>query len=112
MSGEEYEVEAIHRATVLIGKQRRKTWSYYVKWKNYGPADNTWEPPDSFRGGSEHFIQNFWTRANTDGRDWQDLSMFKAGEEFFPQGPPRGVKARPKKAQETTEAYSDQPLDR
>ena len=49
----------------------------------------SWEPPDSFIDGSEHFIRDFWLRVDTRGRDWQDLSTFKLGDELFPTGPPR-----------------------
>lgn len=48
-----------------------------------------WEPVDSFLGGSEHFIEFFWNRVNTDGRDYQSIREFAVDEEFFPSGPPR-----------------------
>lgn len=49
---------------------------------------SSWEPKESFVG-SEHMIEQFWERANTSGRDYQDLSLFKIGEEFDLTGPPR-----------------------
>ena len=48
-----------------------------------------WEPPKSFKGGSEHFIDHFWSRIDTNGRDYNNLRDFNVGEEFFPSGPPR-----------------------
>lgn len=50
---------------------------------------HSWEPATSFQGGSEHFIQHFWGRVNTSGRDPEKINDFKADEEFFPSGPPR-----------------------
>ncbi|KAI0374886.1 hypothetical protein BV20DRAFT_1110710 [Pilatotrama ljubarskyi] len=101
MSGDEaeYEVETIVRAKVTRGKRGKKSWLYCVKWKNYSAADNTWEPVDSFAGGSEHFIERFWDRVSTGGRDYNDLSQFSVDEEFFPSGPPRRKKARKSNAE-------------
>ena len=36
---EEYEVEAI-----VDSKRETDGWYYRVKWKGYGPEENTWEP--------------------------------------------------------------------
>lgn len=47
----------------------------------------SWEPPSSFNGGSEHILTRFWERVG--GRDMNDASLFKSGEEVYPQGPPR-----------------------
>jgi hypothetical protein len=47
----------------------------------------SWEPVESFEG-SEDLINHFWERANVGGRDYRDMSVFKAGEEFLPTGPP------------------------
>lgn len=46
-----------------------------------------WEPIDSFVG-SEALVNAFWERAQTNGRDINDMSLFKAGETFHPVGPP------------------------
>ena len=48
----------------------------------------SWEPAESFEG-SEDIINRFWERANLGGRDHHDMSLFEAGEEFLPTGPPR-----------------------
>ncbi|KZT70133.1 hypothetical protein DAEQUDRAFT_725756 [Daedalea quercina L-15889] len=111
-SGEEYEVESIRQAKVVRGRQGRKDWSYLVKWKNYSNEDNTWEPPESFTGGSEHFISEFWLRVNTGARDWQDFSKFKLGDELFPTGPPRlRSKTTPKKPRESAKASSPSTME-
>ncbi|KAH9854226.1 hypothetical protein C2E23DRAFT_89037 [Lenzites betulinus] len=95
MSGdeEEYAVESILGAKVAK-KRGKKVWLYCVKWKNYGFDDNTWEPVESFAGGSEHFIERFWPRVSTNGRDYNDLGEFGVGEEFLPSGPPRRKQAK------------------
>ncbi|KAI0082616.1 hypothetical protein K474DRAFT_1654726 [Panus rudis PR-1116 ss-1] len=88
MADEEYEVEQIVKAEVRKQRGGRKTIMYLVKWKGYdNPSDNTWEPPESFEAGSEHFIENFWDRTR-DPRDRHDMSLFKLGEEILPRGPP------------------------
>ncbi|CDO68290.1 hypothetical protein BN946_scf184799.g17 [Trametes cinnabarina] len=92
----EYVVESIVRAKVAA-KRGKKYWLYSVKWKDYGLDENTWEPVESFAGGSEHFISAFWDRVNTNGRDYRDLRQFSVNEELFPTGPPRRKKI--KKAQ-------------
>ncbi|OCH92216.1 hypothetical protein OBBRIDRAFT_751660 [Obba rivulosa] len=94
---EEYEVEAILRAKVVKRPRGKKTWSYWVKWKNYEIADNTWEPTESFGNGSEHFIKSFWERIDLKGRDPYDLTQFNEDEEVFPSGPPRKAKKSPQK---------------
>jgi len=47
----------------------------------------SWEPADNFTGTDT--IENFWRKADTDGRDIKDMSLFKTGEHFLPIGPPR-----------------------
>ncbi|KAF8761053.1 hypothetical protein RHS01_00627 [Rhizoctonia solani] len=45
---EEYEVEQI------IGSKRQKgKWFYLIKWKGYGPEDNSWEPEDLLEHSQE-----------------------------------------------------------
>ncbi|KAI0721095.1 hypothetical protein C8T65DRAFT_254839 [Cerioporus squamosus] len=100
MTGVEYEVESILRAKVEGGSRGRKSWSYWVKWKGYGIEENTWEPPKSFKGGSEHFIDHFWSRIDTNGRDYNNLRLFEVDEEFFPSGPPRRIKPKKNKVEE------------
>ncbi|GJE86999.1 chromo domain-containing protein [Phanerochaete sordida] len=86
-SGDEYEVETVLRAKVVRKGSMRKTWHYLVKWKGYDdPAENTWEPYDSFEG-SEHIITGFWERIGG-GRDPSRMDLFEVGEEIFPVGPP------------------------
>ncbi|KAG6866985.1 hypothetical protein C0991_003901 [Blastosporella zonata] len=85
----EYEVENITQARVeKEGRKKNLIWKYNVRWKGYGPEDDTWEPVASFVG-SEDMIEQFWQRANSGGRDYRVLSLFKAGEEFVLTGPPR-----------------------
>ncbi|KAI9275375.1 hypothetical protein BY458DRAFT_146761 [Sporodiniella umbellata] len=54
---EEYEVESIedHRVT---GKTKKKL-EYFIKWKNYGSDDNTWESEDSV-ANAEELVQHYW----------------------------------------------------
>ncbi|CAA7271630.1 unnamed protein product [Cyclocybe aegerita] len=98
-SEQEYEVESIVEAKVEKEKASRKAknpkliWKYRVRWKGYGPQDDTWEPAESF-GGSENIVSTFWERANTNGRDVSDLSQFKLGEAFCHVGPPRPKRKR------------------
>ncbi|KAF5380888.1 hypothetical protein D9615_004022 [Tricholomella constricta] len=97
MSGEEeeYEVESIKQARVekASGRKKNLVWKYHVRWKGYGPDDDTWEPVESFVG-SEHIIERFWERSNAGDRDYHDISLFKAGEEFLITGPPRRKQKR------------------
>ncbi|PPR01479.1 hypothetical protein CVT26_015102 [Gymnopilus dilepis] len=92
---EEYEVEFIREARVESTSRSKKAnlvWKFLVRWKDYSPADDTWEPIESF-SGSEHIVEAFWKRVDTGDRDVRDLSQFKVGETFRPVGPPK----RPKK---------------
>jgi hypothetical protein len=49
---------------------------------------NSWEPVESF-AGSEDIVDRFWERANVGGRDYRNISLFNAGEQFLLTGPPR-----------------------
>ncbi|KAJ4487863.1 hypothetical protein J3R30DRAFT_3400518 [Lentinula aciculospora] len=104
---EEYIVESI--VTAHVKRQGRgKTWEYRVRWKGFTEKDDTWEPVKSFKG-SEHFIETFWQRASKtlNGRDIEDLNVFKIGEEFFPIGPPlRKRKSRPAILKDTSPVAS------
>ncbi|KAL0946630.1 hypothetical protein HGRIS_012826 [Hohenbuehelia grisea] len=91
---EEYEVECVLKARVeKVGRAKKACWKYNVRWKGYGPDDDTWEPVASF-AGSEHFLTQFWERTDTAGRDISDLGKFQVGEIFFPVGPPRMKRKR------------------
>ncbi|KAG6816443.1 hypothetical protein H0H87_005998 [Tephrocybe sp. NHM501043] len=105
---EEYEVENIREARVereKVGRKWNLIWKYNVRWKGYGPEDDTWEPVSSFVG-SENIIDQFWKRANLNGRDYRDLSLFKAGESFLLTGPPR---RKPKKRQSLNSSVQASP---
>ncbi|CAK5277651.1 unnamed protein product [Mycena citricolor] len=47
-----------------------------------------WEPIGSFDFNSD-IIASFWARIDLGGRDMNDLTLFKVGDEFLPMGPPR-----------------------
>ncbi|QRW20941.1 Retrotransposable element Tf2 protein [Rhizoctonia solani] len=50
---EEYEVEQI-----IDSKRQRGKWFYLIKWKGYGPEDNSWEPEELLEHSQEE-IQRF-----------------------------------------------------
>ncbi|KAF9535264.1 hypothetical protein CPB83DRAFT_841483 [Crepidotus variabilis] len=112
---EEYEVESVQEARVekAPGQGRAKNpklvWKYRVRWKNYGPSDDTWEPLASFND-SEHIVTAFWQRANTGGRDVEDLTQFTLGENFLPLGPPRKKLKRKTTADEPIDQLSTQSI--
>jgi hypothetical protein len=41
--------------------------------------------------GSEETLEHFWKRANTNGRDYQNVKQFSEGEVFMPVGPPKSA---------------------
>jgi len=93
----EYTVERILRARVAKGRGRapKKVWEYHVKWAGYdSDSDNTWESVKSFSGGSEHFIESFWTRITSYKRE--EVEKYVVGTEVFPTGPPRKVAKKQK----------------
>ncbi|QRW20479.1 Retrotransposable element Tf2 protein [Rhizoctonia solani] len=50
---EEYKVEQI-----IDSKRQRGKWFYLIKWKGYGPEDNSWEPEELLEHSQEE-IQRF-----------------------------------------------------
>ncbi|QRW21152.1 Transposon Tf2-7 polyprotein [Rhizoctonia solani] len=50
---EEYKVEQI-----IDSKQQQGKWFYLIKWKGYGPEDNSWEP-DELLEHSQEEIKRF-----------------------------------------------------
>ncbi|QRW24201.1 Retrotransposable element Tf2 protein [Rhizoctonia solani] len=53
LRGREYEVEQI-----IDSKQQRGKWFYLIKWKGYGPEDNSWELEELLEHSQEE-IQRF-----------------------------------------------------
>ncbi|KAF8751497.1 hypothetical protein RHS01_08596 [Rhizoctonia solani] len=47
---EEYKVEQI-----IDSKQQRGKWFYLIKWKGYGPEDNSWEPEELLEHSQRRF---------------------------------------------------------
>ncbi|KAI0306484.1 hypothetical protein B0F90DRAFT_761116 [Multifurca ochricompacta] len=85
----EYEVETILKAKVFM-RGKKMGWKFFVKWKGYQDADNTWEPFKSFENSGEEVIKRFWDRIDTKDRDVNSVEGWTNGEEVFPTGPPRG----------------------
>ncbi|KAI9466298.1 hypothetical protein BJY52DRAFT_1241145 [Lactarius psammicola] len=88
MATPEYEVESIIKAKVFM-RGKKMGWKFFVKWKGYGDADNTWEPFKSFENSGEGIVERFWERIDTKGRDVDSIEGWTNGEEVFPMGPPR-----------------------
>ncbi|KAF8729353.1 reverse transcriptase, partial [Rhizoctonia solani] len=47
-SKEEYKVEGI-----MDMEERDRKWSFQVKWKGYGPEENTWEPWENLKNAGK-----------------------------------------------------------
>ncbi|KAH0830749.1 hypothetical protein J3R83DRAFT_2228 [Lanmaoa asiatica] len=115
-------IESVTRARVHDKKGKKITWVRSIClqqrtrpkllcrnttsktcWSLIDQFGFSWEPTDSFQGGSEHILESFWDRIDTGGRDISDATAFKKGEELFISGPPgkRGLKrkANPTKTQ-------------
>ncbi|KAJ3568557.1 hypothetical protein NP233_g5625 [Leucocoprinus birnbaumii] len=110
MSEEElYEIESITQARIKK-VNNRKQWQFLVRWKNYPPEEDTWEPMENMQG-SEETVQYFLQRINTGGRDYRDLKLFKQGEVFLPVGPPkkRNVKGKKKEVESELEVVEATP---
>ncbi|QRW19741.1 Retrotransposable element Tf2 protein [Rhizoctonia solani] len=50
---EEYEVEGI-----MDMEERNRKWFFRVKWKGYGPEENTWEPQENLKN-VEKFLKKY-----------------------------------------------------
>ncbi|KAI6045717.1 hypothetical protein EDC04DRAFT_2154881 [Pisolithus marmoratus] len=85
----EYEVESVTRARVHDKKGKKLIWRYYVKWKGYSWDECTWEPIEHFTDGAEKIIDKFWSCVDIEGRDIDDATAFKRGEEILVSGPPK-----------------------
>ncbi|KAF7305071.1 Chromo domain-containing protein [Mycena kentingensis (nom. inval.)] len=81
---EEYVVEAIVAARV-IKKNKKNIWEYQIKWQGYPSAENTWEPPSSFKGNGT-MVDKFWRKQKPalQGRDPENMTLFSLSEEFPP----------------------------
>ncbi|PFH54279.1 hypothetical protein AMATHDRAFT_53164 [Amanita thiersii Skay4041] len=101
----EYEVENVVQARIEKLRGKKLIMKFRVRWKGYTEDDDTWEPIESF-SGSEHFIDKFWQRASTGGRDYRDIGQFKLGEVFVPMGPPRRKRKRDSNVHEPPESIS------
>ncbi|KAK7032674.1 hypothetical protein R3P38DRAFT_2918349 [Favolaschia claudopus] len=68
------------------GRKIVKSW-----WEGYEPAEETWEPIESFKG-SQYAVHQFWLHADCGPRTHEQLRKFRAGEiiELKPVGPPPG----------------------
>ncbi|KAJ7581261.1 hypothetical protein C8J56DRAFT_959515 [Mycena floridula] len=109
----EYEVETVTQAKLVKKPGRGKSliWKYRVKWKGYSTDEDTWEPEESF-GGSTKILDQFWERANTGGRDYRNISLFKLNEEILTIGPPRrkAKRAEPSKSPEAPDPAVHSPV--
>lgn len=61
---EEFEVEQI-LDTKLNGRKRL----FKVRWKNYGPEWDTWEPEDSLKDGAEESMKEFMIKYEADKKN-------------------------------------------
>ncbi|KAH9043145.1 hypothetical protein EDB85DRAFT_1913785 [Lactarius pseudohatsudake] len=103
MATPEYEVESILKAKVFM-RGKKMGWKFYVKWKGYEDADNTWEPFKSFEDSGEGIVDRFWERVDIKGRDVDSIEGWTNGEEVFPTGPPRRRGRPPLKKDKPTSA--------
>ncbi|KAH9050684.1 hypothetical protein EDB84DRAFT_1448354 [Lactarius hengduanensis] len=83
---------------------KKMGWKFYVKWKGYEDADNTWEPFKSFEDSGEGIVDRFWERVDIKGRDVDSIEGWTNGEEVFPTGPPRRRGRPPLKKDKPTSA--------
>jgi hypothetical protein len=60
-----------------------------IIFNDYDSPFLSWEPKESFEGGAEGMLANFWARVDAKGRDIEDGSQFQTGESVYPVGPPR-----------------------
>ena len=51
---EEYEVEA-----VIDSKRVKNGWQYHIRWKGYGPEEDTWEPKENLVGNAKDELEQY-----------------------------------------------------
>lgn len=85
---EEYEVEKI-----VDRRRTRRRFEYKVRWKDYGPEDDTWEPRRNLHGLADAFDRKLvqQSRVSSGGGDAvlftaEDTTASSSGQPFFCNG--------------------------